>query len=1341
MKKLYTLLTALLLCTFVWGDAVPSGELYATYQKHGDRFYKGGGEADLSADYFDWAVNYYIVTCGDSILLRATTTEDGNLSSGWQTQARVWNGTYDNQRKEIPTNAGDNKNRYTSVCNHITAKVKDVKMHFFLSWEDHCTTQTFDFNRASINNPIEDDVAPIIDPTEVTMEEVGTKLVFTFGDVTADDQYFYYVGDKEHNLGGISLNNKVYITKPTLQDGLTYTFKCYAVDYNGNKSEGREFTLVVPFSSETNLALNKPCTGGYCQNGDHTPEGNAAQYIKANDGSTSTSYSAYGAPSTDDAWWQVNLWAAYDVTSIKVNWNSDYSTGYAIYGSLDGTNWLQIGQDAATAAGEKTTSLNASTQYVKIHSYNKKNIVIREVEVHGSGLSVPDATNPEVTVTEVSSTINTVTLQIDATDEDDAGNAGTITAINISGDNDFVTMNNISLDESNQYTITGLTYNTTYTFTIHVFDLAGNETTQDIEVVLPFNTNLNLALNKPCTGGYCQFSDHTPEGDAIEHAKANDGSTGTSYSAYNAPSTDDAWWQVNLGASYNITTIKVNWAHDYSTGYVFYGSFDGTNWRPIGQDAATASGEKTTSLNASVQYIKLHSYNKANIVIREVEVYASGFSLPDATNPEVTVTEVSSTINTVTLQIDATDKDDAGNDGIISAINISGDNDFVTLNNITLDESNQYTITGLTYNTTYTFTVHVFDLAGNETTQDVEVVLPFNAKFNLALNKTCSAGGEQNNDHAASKANDGKQNTNWGTYGCSSKEGFVNWQTTNTWEVDLEAAYSLDSVAIYTNGYNGHSAHIMTLKGKVHAEDDWFVIFDDLSVAAESSYRNVPAVATARYLQLIPSNNWMITIKEFEVYASGFAVEDNVAPVIETASCTTNTETATVTFTLAALDAVDGAISDFYISCADPVVAEAKYTVDGENQISISGLDVDKDYNFLIRCRDLSGNWASTNLVAHFSMASGTNVALRKTAVDGRDEGGHTADKAFDGDDGTYWGCYPNTADVTTTWLRVDLSNAYKISNIVIKWEHFPDNGGVIIEGSLDGSDYSEIITCATKSAAETIDLTGAEAETPYRYLRIKAGNQNYFMSIYEFEVYASEELVFVTLGDATNNSTLITGHDDDQAIVTLNRSFEANTGNYTLVLPFDMTAEQCEAAFGAGYQLWYLSESYIKSNGDIYLNFISANSIVAGRPYLFCPAADVASGAIISDVHIDATPAPSVTAQASFIGTYDVIPQATISTTENAYLLGGDNWLYAAQYSTWDLKALRAYFTLNFTPVNGVAPRIRVVYNESGAGVSTDLNPVTGNPSPVTQKLLRNGQLIIIRNGVEYNAQGQVIK
>lgn len=393
MKKLSFLVA--LLCASVMGNAAPvsSGELFATYQKQGDRFYKGGSEADLTADYYDWDVNYYIVSCGDSMLLRVTTTEDRNLNQGWQTQLRVWNGagTYDTQRCEIQTDAGNEKNRYTAVGKHIVAAVQDLKIHVFLDWESFCTTQTFEFNRASINNPIEDNVAPTINPEEVTMAEEEGKLVFTFGDVIADDEYFFYVADNEHHVGNVSLNNKVYITKPTVEDGTTYNFKCYAVDFNGNKSAYKEFALAMDFNPTIDLARNKHCTAGAVQN-DNTAD-------RAVNGNADNFWTCFGQGSDTDWWWCVDLGNAYDITQINIHFNDCWGT-YGIYSSKDNAVWTPVVENESSASNEAKSysNLNFSGRYLKVVSAVSE-IGIRAFEVFGTGVT-QETTTPIVDIYE-----------------------------------------------------------------------------------------------------------------------------------------------------------------------------------------------------------------------------------------------------------------------------------------------------------------------------------------------------------------------------------------------------------------------------------------------------------------------------------------------------------------------------------------------------------------------------------------------------------------------------------------------------------------------------------------------------------------------------------------------------------------------------------------------------------------------------------------------------------------------------------------------------------------------------------------------------------------------------
>ena len=92
--------------------------------------------------------------------------------------------------------------------------------------------------------------------------------------------------------------------------------------------------------------------------------------------------------------------------------------------------------------------------------------------------------------------------------------------------------------------------------------------------------------------------------------------------------------------------------------------------------------------------------------------------------------------------------------------------------------------------------------------------------------------------------------------------------------------------------------------------------------------------------------------------------------------------------------------------------------------------------------------------------------------------------------------------------------------------------------------------------------------------------------------------------------------------------------------------------------------------------------------------------------------------------------------TRDNCYVLSGQEGVGFYLINSDNLKAHKAYVKYVSTPGQGNAPRrMRFVYN-----TPTDITNVQGDKVQST-KVLENGQLIIIKNGVRYNAQGQVVK
>ena len=238
-----------------------------------------------------------------------------------------------------------------------------------------------------------------------------------------------------------------------------------------------------------------------------------------------------------------------------------------------------------------------------------------------------------------------------------------------------------------------------------------------------------------------------------------------------------------------------------------------------------------------------------------------------------------------------------------------------------------------------------------------------------------------------------------------------------------------------------------------------------------------------------------------------------------------------------------------------------------------------------------------------------------------------------------------------------------------------------------------------------------------------------------------NQEPNVLAIYEAQDNTSALAAHNNmEVAAVSVNRMFTA--GNlYTLVLPFDLDeATLAEKLPGA---LTRLNNTYVKDNGDLRLNFVNASSLEAGVPYLYTPSADV-KNPIFTDVTISNVLRPIVPADnyAAYYGIYAPRAGESLLNITNGYVLGSDRYLYktADLPAEQTMNALRGYFVLNF-PVSGpgLAPRARVVFENEEIETPTDVEQVLGENA--SSKVLRGGVLYILRDGKMYNAQGQLIE
>ena len=230
--------------------------------------------------------------------------------------------------------------------------------------------------------------------------------------------------------------------------------------------------------------------------------------------------------------------------------------------------------------------------------------------------------------------------------------------------------------------------------------------------------------------------------------------------------------------------------------------------------------------------------------------------------------------------------------------------------------------------------------------------------------------------------------------------------------------------------------------------------------------------------------------------------------------------------------------------------------------------------------------------------------------------------------------------------------------------------------------------------------------------------------------------VVALNLSDEAENTVISNGTYLDQLVnVNLTRSLVSSQYN-TFCLPFALSAAQMEEYFGAGYDL----EEFVSSSLDDDLLSLTFNKVttglVAGKPYLLQPAVDV-ENPVFEGVTIGAVSPADQTSDTyiSFHGTYR--PTELEGGNKNLLFLGAGNELFYPS-TTANIYGFRAYFEVKgAAQKNGI--RARIVKKENTA---TGFETVSGEGLPVTgKKILRNGQLFIIRDGKTYNAQGQLVK
>lgn len=298
--------------------------------------------------------------------------------------------------------------------------------------------------------------------------------------------------------------------------------------------------------------------------------------------------------------------------------------------------------------------------------------------------------------------------------------------------------------------------------------------------------------------------------------------------------------------------------------------------------------------------------------------------------------------------------------------------------------------------------------------------------------------------------------------------------------------------------------------------DDWAAQLRDYGVSGNDgksemklTERNGASVAYNLTGYPFPENGG--TTRQMQIFVNfkegGFAVTDlfsfekgkvnnpsdaSVAPVLD-GEVTYSVNDAKMQCAIT-LPPVSGNQDCFYL-VSDAVAGVSQvYFFAGEQTLSLSS---GTTYNLKIEAIDYNGNRSAAQTVS-FATAFDTSANLALGRPVSASTGNATL--AVDGNEGTRW----ESAAADTEWWEVELSNAFNLDYIEIKWEgayskHFE------IQTKLNESDEwtsKDVTYDGGNGLLQTISMVG----TPAKYIRFQGVERatGYGNSFYEFRVYAT---------------------------------------------------------------------------------------------------------------------------------------------------------------------------------------------------------------------------------------------
>ena len=338
---------------------------------------------------------------------------------------------------------------------------------------------------------------------------------------------------------------------------------------------------------------------------------------------------------------------------------------------------------------------------------------------------------------------------------------------------------------------------------------------------------------------------------------------------------------------------------------------------------------------------------------------------------------------------------------------------------------------------------------------------------------------------------------------------------------------------------------------------------------------------------------------------------------------------------------------------------------------------------------------------------------------------------------------------------------ARKVSSYALSWNA---NGGVL------SGDYTATgsVNAGATITAPTATRTGYTFTgwAPYFTGTMPSTNVTYiaqWTKATTLDLYDNENADYYNAIKTLGNTSL-SEIERTYSTVIYHRStaYTSDNGNarwYTLCLPFNADQSQLAAAgmlTNAKIYEYRYAKGSADENDHVTFHFRAATSIIAGQGYLVKATGNMGpdfefTGVTLdtdkdteSDVNALKTNSANAYKESGDIAIVGVLRNDTLHAVGKQVMGLANNKIWYPHSSGNPMPAYRAYFYNPKASASSVMPRVRIVVEGEG---TTELEVVDGElydaggdvraPSGAARKYIRNGVLIIERNGERYNAQG----